>query len=110
MVSIVEMVVNQYVFRFFLKSFGLFGIEEKVLGNPPCTQAFRPDINAERRCPKRFTEQLFVPKDRNILKNMLLELVIDVIIIAIAAQAHHNSIYIFDKKIITKKYFVNCVL
>ena len=49
MVSIVEMVVNQYVFRFFLEGIGLFRIEEKVLGDPPCTQTFRPDINTERR-------------------------------------------------------------
>ena len=85
MVSIVKMVVNQYVFRFFLESLGLFKIKEKVLGNPTRTQTNSAHIDPERRCTERLTEHLFVPKYRDVLENMLLEFVIYIIVVAVAA-------------------------
>ena len=107
MVSIMEMVVNQYVFRFFLENFGLFGIEEKVLGNPSRTQTHSAHIDPERGRTERLTEYLFVPKYGSVLENMLLEFVINIIVVAVAAKPHNNSIYIFDRKIIAKQNLIN---
>ena len=96
MVSVLEMVVNQYIPWLFLERGRLFGEVEKMLGNVAFAKTNSSDIHSERGGTETLAEHLFVPKGRNILKNMMLQFMIDIIVVAVPAQAHHNGIYIFE--------------
>ena len=48
MVSVMEMIANQDVFRLLMEGLSLFRIEEEMVRNLPFVQTNSPDINTER--------------------------------------------------------------
>ena len=96
MISILEMVVNQYILQLTMVRFRLFGIVEKMCGNASFVQTNRRHINPKRRGTERLPEQLLIPKTRDVLEDMIFQFVVNVIVILITAPPHYNRIYIID--------------
>ena len=107
MISVMKMIVNQDIFRFALGSFRLFRHMEKVRGDPVLVQANRSHIHPKRRGTERLAEHLLIPYRRDILEDMILQFMVHIIVVPIAAPTHYNEIYIFDGQIIAQQNFVD---
>ena len=87
MVFVLKMIIHQNVSWSVNRS---FAIVEEMSRNDVLIEYGGPYVNAKRRCRERFPKDMFKPYDVFFGADLVHKLVIDGIIVAVAAQAEYD--------------------